>query len=200
MQIVAVVTNLRNYHWTIKQSRSAGDGTHRTHVPWCVQFHVKTQLTFWQHPPFCFHLPFCVPVPAYPVCGLCWDLALYLCSLDYHIHIHSIERYSAMAFFFFFYGWWEGAHRDLDDMDKVGSESADFSEAKGVTAVLLLRGLATWIGDDLPIVHERRLRCARSRLGPCPLPTSSDLQQLPIHLPSLCTEVTAGIQLFVKGL
>lgn len=98
MKNVAVVTNLRIYHWTIKQSCSAGNGTHWTLVPWCVQSHVKTQLTFWQHPPFCFHLPFSAPVPAYPVCGLCCDLALYLRSLDYHIHIRFIERHSAVAF------------------------------------------------------------------------------------------------------
>lgn len=94
MKNVAVVTNLRIYHWTIKQSCSAGNGTHWTHVPWCVQSHVKTQLTFWQHPPFCFHLPFSAPVPAYPVCGLCCDLALYLRGSDYHIHIHFIQRCS----------------------------------------------------------------------------------------------------------
>lgn len=89
---VAVGTNLGIYHWTIKQSCSAGNGTHWTHVPWCVQSHVKTQLTFWQRPPFCFHLLFSAPVPAYPVCGLCCDLAPYLCSSDYHIHIGSTER------------------------------------------------------------------------------------------------------------
>lgn len=92
MKNVAVGTNLRIYHWTIKQSCSAGNGTHWTHVPWCVQSHVKTQLTFWQRPPFCFHLPFSAPVPAYPVCGLRCDLALYLRSSDYHIHIRFIER------------------------------------------------------------------------------------------------------------
>lgn len=95
---VAVVTNLRIYHCTIKQSCSAGNGTHWTHVPWCVQSHVKTQLTFWQHPPFCFHSPFSAPVPAYPVCGLCCDLALYLHSSDYYIHICFLEWCSAVAF------------------------------------------------------------------------------------------------------
>lgn len=57
------------------------------------------------------------------------------------------------------------------------------------------------IWDDLP-------HCLASKDRPAPgpgwacarLPTSSDTRLLPIHLPSLCAEVTAGIQLFVKGL
>lgn len=74
MENVAAGTNLGIYHWTIKQSCSAGDGTHWTHVPRCVQSHVKTQLTSWQRPPLCFHLPFSAAVPAYPV----WGLVLWL--------------------------------------------------------------------------------------------------------------------------
>lgn len=88
----------------------------------------------------------------------------------------------------------------MDDMGKVGSESADLSKARGVTVVLRPRGSPACIWDDLPIVREQRLLCPWSGLGLCPRPTSSDTKLLPIHLPSLCAEVTAGIQLFVKGL
>ena len=88
----------------------------------------------------------------------------------------------------------------MDDMGKVGSESADFTKVRGVTVVLWPRGLPVCIWHDLPIVREQRLPYPWSGLGLCPQPTSSDTQLLPIHLPSLCTEVTAGIQLFVKGL
>lgn len=69
MENVAAGTNLGIYRRTIKQSCSAGDGTHGTHVPRCVQSHVKTQLTSWQRPPLCFHLPFSAAVPAHPACG-----------------------------------------------------------------------------------------------------------------------------------
>lgn len=88
----------------------------------------------------------------------------------------------------------------MDDTGKVGSESADFSKVRGVAEVLRSCGSPACIWDDLPIVHEQRLPCPWSGLGLCPRPTSSDTRLLPIHLPSLCTEVTAGIQLFVKGL
>lgn len=135
MKNVAVGTNLRIYHWTIKQSCSAGNGTHWTHVPWCVQSHVKTQLTFWQRPPFCFHSPFSAPVPAYPVCGLCCDLAPYLRGSDYHIHVGCIE--GALQWLF---GWREGKRGDMDDTGKVGSESADISKVRGVAAVLRPHG------------------------------------------------------------
>ena len=90
----------------------------------------------------------------------------------------------------------------MDDTGKVGSESAEFffSKVRGVAAALRPRGSPACIWGDLPIVREERLPCPWSGLGLCPRPTSSDTQLLPIHLPSLCTEVTAGIQLFVKGL
>lgn len=153
MKNVAVVTNLRIYHWTIKQSCSAGNGTHWTHVPWCVQSHVKTQLTFWQHPPFCFHLPFSAPVPAYPVCGLCCDLALYLRGSDYHIHIHFIQRCS----FFLCVRvcvWREGKCRDTDTQARSDLKM-QFSKVRGITVVRWPHGSPACIWDDLPIVHER---------------------------------------------
>lgn len=58
------------------------------------------------------------------------------------------------------------------------------------------------IWDDLPIVRAEADPAPPpgSGLVVCPRPTSSDVRLLPIHLLSLCTEVTAGIQLFVKGL
>lgn len=195
MKNVAVVTNLRIYHWTIKQSCSAGNGTHWTHVPWCVQSHVKTQLTFWQRPPFCFHLPFSAPVPAYPVCGLCCDLALYLRGSDYHIHIHFIQRSS--CFFLFFFERRERAKAETWTAWARSGLKVRFSKVRGVTVATWLAGMylgrpsyCSWAG----------LLCPWAGLGLCPQPTSSYTQLLPIHLPSLCTEVTAGIQLFIKGL
>lgn len=51
----------------------------------------------------------------------------------------------------------EGKRSDMDDTDKVGSESADYSKARDVAMVLWSCGSPGCIWDDLPIVRSQRL-------------------------------------------
>lgn len=123
MKNVAVVTNLGIYRWTIKQSCSAWNGTRWTHVPWCVQSHVKTQLTFWQKSPFLFSL---AVLCSRASLSCVWSLQRLgsgtLRSSDYHIYIHFTERSS------FFFEWREGKCSNRNSTNKVRSESAEQSE------------------------------------------------------------------------
>lgn len=170
-----------------------------------MQSHVKTQLTSWQRPPFCFHSPFSPPVPAYPVCGLCCDLARYLGSSDYHAR-HRSRRASSAAVAFLAGGGREARGQTRRHgprgQGRIRKAQVFFSRAGKVPLPCrshVARSACIW--DDLP-------HCLASKDRPAPgpgwarahLPTSSDTRLLPIHLPSLCAEVTAGIQLFVKGL
>lgn len=196
MKNVAVVTNLRIYHWTIKQSCSAGNGTHWTHVPWCVQSHVKTQLTFWQHPPFLFSLGVLCSCASL---SCVWSL-LWLGTVPPQLRLQNSRSFHWTTLCSSSFGCKGGITTDMHDMEKVGFKSADFSKVRGFTVVLWPRGSPACIWDDLPIVRAQRLPCPWSGLGVCLRSTSSDTGLQPIHHPSLCTEVTAGIQLFVKGL
>lgn len=198
MKNVAVVTNLGIYHWTIKQSCSAWNGTRWTHVPWCVQSHVKTQLTFWQKSAFLFSL---AVLCSRASLSCVWSLPRLgsgtLRSSDYHIYIHFTECSSVFYLFIFYFlsgvraNAATGTARTRSDL-KAQSKVRGGAVATQPTSMYLgWPSHCSWAELNLPSGVD--WVCAHN-------PTSSYAQHSPIHLPSLSTEVTAGIQLFVKGL
>lgn len=95
-------------------------------------------------------------------------------------------------------------------MGKVASERGGRLSMHCVTvgvSMMLLQWLsAACVRDDLPFVPEKRPCCPRSVPAlllvwdvSVPGATLISSSAPPIRLPSLCTEVTAGIQQFVKG-